>query len=247
MAIKERMQNPTCGDTVRLRLLTYNSNNRRDVQSIEKVEIYFLDPNEISESNPDGRRLIQTISSGNVVQEDTGQYLVEVEIADPLYTIGKYVDAWHVTFENNECQVACVANNFVIYPDLWFTSPVPPVYDFSFAFRPNRIRKGTKRYLIIQITPNVPRGSDILSYYENLAIVSDLRVSLEIACGECVPAEQDLRLIVDRALVDYREKMYAYYFINTEDLDCGTYNVWFELAFGENIFISEKNQLQIFD
>ena len=52
MAVKDRMQNPTCGDTIRLRLLTYNSNNRRDVQSIEKVEIYFLDPAEKSASNP---------------------------------------------------------------------------------------------------------------------------------------------------------------------------------------------------
>lgn len=247
MATKERMQNPVCGDTVRLRLLTYNSNNRRNVQSIEKIEIYFLDPNEVSEANPDGRRLVQTISADNVVQEDTGQYLIEVPIADPLYTIGKYLDAWYVTFEDVECQTACITNSFLVYPDLWFTSPVPPVYDFSFAFRPNKIRKGTKRYLIIQITPNVPRGSDILPYYENLAIVSDLRVSIEIACGECVPAEQDLRLLVDRALVDYREKMYAYYFLDTSELECGIYNVWFELAFGENVFISEKNQLQIFD
>jgi len=241
------MQNPVCGDDVRLRLLTYNSNNRADVQSIEKVEIYFLDPNEVSKTNPDGRRLVQTISTDDVVQESTGQYLIEVPIADPLYTIGKYIDAWYVIFEDGECQTACITNNFIIYPDLWFTSPVPPIYDFSFAFRPNKIRKGTKRYIIVQISPNVPRGSDILSYYENLAIVSDLRVSIETACGECVPAEQDLRLLVDRALVDYREKMYAYYFLDTNELECGIYNVWFELTFGENVFISEKNQLQIFD
>jgi hypothetical protein len=247
VATKERMQNPTCGDNVRLRLLTYNSNNRRDVQSIENIEIYFLDPNEISPSNPDGRRLVQTISGENVVQEDTGQYLIEVPIVDPLYTIGKYIDAWYVTFEDGENETACITNHFIIYPDLWFTSPVPPVYDFSFAFRPNKIRKGSKRYIIIQITPNVPRGSDILHYYESLAIVSDLRVSIEIGCGECVPAEQDLRLLVDRALVDYREKMYAYYFLDTNELECGIYNIWFELAFGENVFISEKNQFQIFD
>lgn len=247
MALKERMQNPTCGDTIRLRLLTYNSNNRRDVQSIEKVEIYFLDPAERTETNPDGRRLIETIDGANVTQEDTGQYLIEVAAADPLYTTGNYVDVWHVVFEDGVCQTAAVPNSFKIYPDLWFTSPVPPVYDFSFTFRPNKIRYGTKRYLIVQITPNVPRGCDILPYYENLAIVSDLRVSIELACGECVPQEKDLRLLVDRALVDYREKMYAYYFIDTNEFECGIYNVWFEMNFAENVFVSEKNQLQIFD
>jgi len=245
MAVKERHQNPTCGDTINLRFFTYNSNNRRDVQSIQKVEIYFLDPTEVSQVNPDGRRLVQTIQGADVVQDDTGTYRVQLEAAAPLYTIGQYYDVWSVIFEDGDCAEAQVEHPFSIYPDLWFTTPVPPVYDFSFSFRPNRIRRGTKRYLLIQITPNVPRGADILPYYENLAIVSDLRVSIELACGECVPQEQDLRLVVDRQLVEFREKQYAYFFLNTEELDCGIYNVWFELTMGENVFISEKNQLEI--
>lgn len=242
---KERYQNPTVNEEINLRLFTYNSNNRKDVQEIEKVEIYVLDPMEKAVDNPEGLRLVEIITSSNIVKEETGQYLISITTQDPLYTIGEYRDKWTVRFEDNDLCTATVTNNFRLYPDLWFTTSVPPIYDFSFNFRPNRIRKGTKRYLLIQVTPNVPRGADIQNYYENLAIVSDLRVSLELACGDCVPAEQDLRLIVDRQLVDYREKMYAYYFIDTSNLDVGIYNIWFELTFGENTFISDKNSLQV--
>ena len=66
-------------------------------------------------------------------------------------------------------------------------------------------------------------------------------------CGDCIPAEKDLRLIVDRELVDYREKCFGYFFINTEDYSPGIYNIWFETEFGENIFISEKSSFQITD
>lgn len=242
---KERYQNPAVGDEINLRLFTYNSNNRRDVDGIEKIEIYVLDPQEKSVENPEGLRLVETIDGANVVKEDTGQYLAVVSAEDPLYTIGDYRDKWTVRFEDNDICTAVITNAFRIYPDLWFTTAIPPVYDFSFNFRPNRIRKGTKRYLLIQVSPNVPRGADVLNYYENLAIVSDLRVSIEIACGDCVPTEQDLRLIVDRQLVDYREKMYAYYFLDTSNMDVGIYNIWFEMAFGENIFVSEKSSLQV--
>lgn len=247
MANKERTQNPTCNDTIRLRLFSYNSNNRASLQSIQKVDIYFLDPSEITELNKDGRRLVQSIDGSEVVNESTGAYYVDVVASDPLYTIGNYIDVWDVTFESTECAEASIANTFKIYPDLWFTSPIPPVYDFSFGFKPNRVVKGSKRYLVINISPNVPRGADLLPYYENLAIVSDLRVSIEKSCGDCVPQEKDLRLVVDRQLVDYRERSYAYYFLDTTEYDPGIYNIWFELTYAENVFVSEKNQLQIFE
>jgi len=244
---KERYQNPTVGDSVNLRLFTYNSNNRRDVQEIEQVEIYTLDPTERTEDNPEGLRLVQIIDGSSVVKEDTGRYLVTIDASSPIYTIGEYKDKWKVKFQDNDSFTATIANNFTLYPDLWFTTSLPPVYDFSFNFRPNRIRRGSKRYLIIQVVPNVPRGPDLERYYENLAIVSDLRVSIEVDCADCVPVEQDLRLVVDRQIVDYREKMYAYYFIDTSELASGIYNVWFELTFGENTFISDKGALQIHD
>ena len=246
MATKERYQNPSCGDLVNLRLFTYNSNNRRNVQSIEKVDIYTYDNTFRSADNPQGLRLVQSVPGTDVVQEATGQYLIQLAVSDPLYTIGSYRDVWSVVFEDGECATAQVANDFQIYSDLWFTTPIPPIYDFNFNFRPNKIRKGSKRYILIQVVPNVPRGSEILPYYENLAIISDLRVSIELACGECVPAEQDLRLIEDRTLVDYREKGYAYFFLDTEEYYEGIYNIWFELAFGENVFISDKNSFQVY-
>ncbi len=247
MPLKERFQNPTCNDTIRLRLFSYNSNNRADLQAIEKVDIYTLDPSEVTQANPDGRRLVATIDGVDITSESTGAYYLDVEANEPLYTIGDYLDIWSVTLEGTDCANAQITNKFKIYPDLWFTSPIPPVYDFSFGFRPNRIVKGSKRYLVIQISPNVPRGADLLPYYENLAIVSDLRISIEKNCGDCVPQEKDLRLVVDRQLVDYRERSYGYYFLDTSEYDAGIYNVWFELAYGENTFISEKNQLQIFE
>lgn len=247
MATKERTQNPTCNDTIRLRLFSYNNNNRASLQSIEKVDIYNLDQSEVSEINPDGIRLVQTIDGSEVVSESEGSYYVDVQTTDPLYTLGDYIDVWSVTFKSAECARADITNKFRLYPDLWFTSPIPPVYDFSFGFKPNRIVKGSKRYLVINISPNVPRGADLLSYYENLAIVSDIRVSIEQACGDCVPQEKDLRLVVDRQLVDYRERMYAYYFLDTTEYSPGIYNIWFELSYAENVFVSEKNQLQIFE
>ena len=244
---KERLQNPTCGDTVNLRFFTYNSNNRRDVKEITEVNIYRIDDSLRNASNPEGLILVQTISGANVVKEATGQYLLQVLLDPDLYIIGDYRDVWSIVFEDGECATAEVANHFKIYSDLWFTSPIPPIYDFNFNFRPNRLRKGSKRYLLIQITPNVPRGADILPYYENLAIVSDIRVSMEIACGECVPAEQDLRLVVDRQLVDYREKGYGYWYIDTNNFDEGIYNIWFEVTLGESVYVSEKNALQIYN
>lgn len=244
----ERFQNPTCGDTVKLRLFTYDSNNRSNVQSIEKVEIYTFDSTFKSAENPYGLRLVETIAGTEVVQEDTGQYLLELGLTNPLYTIGSYQDVWYVTFEEDQnCTQAKIANKFQVYSHLWLTSPIPPIYDFNFTFRPNKIRKGSKRYLIIQIVPNVPRGSDLQSYYENLAIVSDIKVSIEATCGDCLPVEQDLRLIVDKETISYREKGYAYYFLDTTDYAEGLYNIWFELAFGENIFVSDKDVLQIYN
>ena len=113
-------------------------------------------------------------------------------------------------------------------------------------FRPQKLRKGSKRYLIIEINPNVPKGTDLQRYYENLAIVSDLKVSIEQKCGTCVPQEQDLRMVVDRASVDYREKKFGYFMLDTNEMEVGIYDVWFEMEMGENTYISDRFQLQIY-
>jgi hypothetical protein len=229
-----------------LRLFAYNANNRTNFSEVQKVEIYFLDPTAKTAENPDGRTLVKTIGSDDVSNDDVGEYKIEFELADPLYVIGNYIDVWTVVAEELE-NVATIENTFQTYPDLWFTSPTPIVYDFSFSFRPNKIRKGSKRYLVVDVTANVPRASDLERYYYNLAVVSPLKIYIEQLCGDCVPSEADLRMVVEGDDIELREKNTGYYLLDTEDLEVGMYNVWFELSLGESVYLSDKNQLQIFD
>lgn len=244
----ERYQNPAVDDDVKLRLFTYNSNNAADMASIERVEVYHLDPSNVSDGNPDGRRLVETFDGSAVSSEGTGSYLLTISATNGTYVIGKYIDVWTVTAADGQPPHQIV-NLFQIYPALWYSTPIPIVYDFSFRFRPNKLRKGSKQYIIIEITPNVPTAGDLRAYYENLAIVADLSISIEMDCGDCVPEERDLRMVVDCAPVDYREKRHGYYQLDTValDMDCGIYNIWFTLNLGTNVFISDRMKFQIFD
>lgn len=246
MATKDRYQNPVIGDTVKLRLFVLNSNMTAAVDAISKVEIYYLDPAARTPSNPDGRTLVQTVPGGSVTNPAQGEYLVDLFLDPLIYTeTGRYIDEWYVTFETGDPETT-LDHLFQIYPDLWYTTPIPIVYDFSFYFQPNKIRYGSKKNIEIEIVPNVPRATDLSQYYENLAIVSDLKVSIAQKCGPCVPCEDDLKLIVDDAPTTYREKCRAYYFLDTTLFDCGVYDIWFKLEFGGNVYVSEVNQLQIY-
>jgi hypothetical protein len=244
MADKERYQNPVIGDDLTLRLFTYNSNNRADVSSLDSVSIYFLDPQERTPENPDGRRLVQTIAGSDVVQESTGQYTVEINLEDAVYTIGDYLDIWSLVLRENQAP-STIENSFHVYPDLWFATATPIVYDFRFSISPNRLRIGSKRWLVVDILPNVPRATDLIRYYENLAIVSPLKISICNKCNECATAS-DLDLIVDEADVELRDKAKGYYFFDTTDLDLGIYDVWFTMQLGESLYVSEKQQVEIF-
>ena len=249
MSEKERNQNPVVGDVLNLRLFTYNSNHRQPVDSVEMVEIYFLDPTEVSEENPEGLRLVQTFAAGDVedVPDDFGgHYRVQANITDSSYAIGKYVDVWHINF--NENQSGTVTNQFRILSNLWYASDMPIVYDFSYGFRPNRVRKGERRWLTVSIIPNVPSASDLERYYTNLSVASPVRIFVEKRCGDCVPAEKDLRIVVDGGVVQYRRGSEGYFFLDTEELgmDCGIYDVWFELEFGESKYLSDPLQLQVY-
>ena len=99
---------------------------------------------------------------------------------------------------------------------------------------------------MVEITPNVPTGSDLSRYYENLAILATICISIEIQCAPCLPQEEDLRLIIDEESINIREKNRAFYQLDTEDLDCGMYNVWLKLSLGGNIYLSDKMQLQLY-
>lgn len=234
---KERYQNPVVNDTINLRLIAYNSNNLANVDSIHSVDIYQTDCGD--------KRLVETIDGTTVQVVETGQYLLPLVTTSPKYVIGKYSDVWNVVFEESDVP-AKIANDFQLYADLWYTTVIPAVYSFDFRFQPNRVRQGSKRWLIIQIVPNVPRATDLERYYQNLAITSSLFLSLEQTCGPCVPQEQDLRLILDRVAVEVREKVFGYYFFDTTELDCGIYNIWFEMNYAGNVDISPKFQIQVF-
>jgi hypothetical protein len=240
--MKERYQNPVVGDDVTLRLLSYNSNNRADLDSIDKIEIYFLDPALKSESNLDGRRLVATISSGDVVQDDVGAYSTVLTLTSPLYLIGNWIDVWYATVGADQVPIE---NGFKIYPNLWFTTPIPIIYDFNFSFRPNRLPQGSKRYLAIEITPNVPGRNELIQYYENIAIVSPISITIEQECGDCLPPEADLRIVVEDQPVVLREQCTGYYFLDTTEMEPGIYNISFKMSLGESVYISEKQQLQV--
>lgn len=249
MAAKERYANPAVGDLINLRLFTYNSNNPADLYNIQQVDIYFLDETQESDDNPDGRRLVQTFPGASVTSTETGAYVLQISADDKVYVIGRYIDVWTVNAANDDLPPNHIINKFQIYPALWYSTPIPIVYDFSFRFLPNKMRHGSRQYLIIEIIPNVPTAGDLRQYYENLAIVSDLKISIEQNCGDCLPAERDLRMIVERACVDYREKRHGYYQLDTEapDMGCGIYDIWFTLEVGGNRYISERFHFQIFE
>jgi hypothetical protein len=245
--IKERYQNPVVNDTVRLRLHIYNQNNPAEIVGINKVELWYLDENNRSEENPDGRRLVETFDGSRVVCEDTGQYALEVPLESPKYVIGKYFDIWTVQF-TEEDEAATPPQPFAVYPNLFYTTPLPVVYDFSFHFQPNKLRRGSKQFIQIEVVPNVPKAKELQRYYENLAIAADLKISMEeTACNGCAPNERDLRLILDEEPIDYRERRWGFYKLDTEDMACGIYNVWFRLDFGGNTYISDKMQLMIYE
>lgn len=247
MSNKDRYQNPVIGDTVALKMFVYNSNNTASLQSIAQVDIYYLDPTAATSSNPDGRTLVQSIPGSSVTTVATGEYELDLYLDPGIYTNnGRYIDEWVVTFQSGDPSTK-LDHLFQIYPDLWYTTPVPVVYDFDFYFQPNKMRMGTKKFIEIEIIPNVPRATDLQQYYENLAISATLLVSIGQHCSDCIPCEADLQLIVDSEPTNYREKNRAFYFIDTTQFECGTYDIWFELDFGGNVYISDKNQLQIYN
>lgn len=242
--IKERYQNPAIGDCLKLQLFVYNNNARTDVYKVKEVQIYAIETPSTC-CPPDGGRLVETIDGSKVCRAGTGLYNTTITLTSPKYGIGNYSDVWVLELQEGS-DATTVDNKFNIYPSLWHTSPLPVVYDFNFEFSPNRLRKGEKRWIRISVTPNIPSASDLNRYYENLLIVSPLTISIEQACGSCMPQEQDLRLIVDKDPVSQRDRGQAYYLLDTADFDCGIYNVWFEMDFGESHYISTEQALQIF-
>lgn len=245
--MKERYQNLRVGDVVKLRTYVFNS-FPANASEVQQVEIYRLFATDTATDNPYGKVLVETIDAADITRDDDGQYSIELTLSGPTYTIDRYSDEWTFVFEDT-MPAGVFAGSFTVYPNAWFVDTHPIVHDFEFNFSPNKIVKGSKRYIQIEISPSVPRGSEKQKYYENLISAGELYVSIEQKCGNCVPEEEDLRLIVDRELVETRDHCVGYFFLDTgetSDFDCGVYHIWFELNLGPNVFISDKQPFQVF-
>lgn len=246
---KEKYQTPALGDTVRLRLYVYNANALTNFKSVDAIAIYFLDPNSRTEINPDGRTLVEQITTSTVVQTAIGKYYVDVELAEDTYVLGNHLIQWTLVYENElNCQ-SIVENKFTIFPRLWATSDLPLIYDFDFTFRPNRITLDSKRWLTVEIIPKVQNADTFNQYYAGIALSSNLTVSICKRCGGC-PSDDDDDLVVDADPVQFRERGTGYYFLSTgEDTDFeeqGLYDIWFNLTYGECHFRSPIFQLEIY-
>ncbi len=236
MAVKERNQQLLCNDTAILRLYEYNGDTAASVNAISKVEIYKLDHHD--------RQLIQTVTS--VTVDGIGQYSIQVPLPSPLYTIGKYIDLWYINFTEDQCP-GTRSFEFEIGPDQWYANSDAFLWEFAFSFRPIKFRKNERKNIVVEVTPNVPHISDLERYYAALASFPNLFISIEMRCGDCIPQEHDLRLVVDRAPVLMTSNRLGRYFLDTTELECGIYDVWFELDLGGNTYLSPRNQLQIYN
>jgi hypothetical protein len=123
------------------------------------------------------------------------------------------------------------------------------VYDFSFRFLPNKIREGSKQYIIIEIVPNVPsagRSQNILRKLGHRLRPAHIhRAELWRLYASRERPAADSRC----ACVDYREKRQGYYQLDTEALEmgCGIYDIWFTLELGGNKYISDRFHFQIYE
>lgn len=244
---KTRNQNVVINDSLDLNLVVFNSNNLANVQSVDRVEIYKLDPTQCSDCNADGRVLVDTIT--DIENVETGTYKINLILSSPQYTIGKYLDVWVVVFEENDT-AATIENHFEIFGNLFYTSTMPLVYSFTFNFQPNRIKCGSSFWLAVKIIPQVPRATDLEKYYTNLAISSDLKIFLEKSCDPCGNM-CDTDLVIDGDDVIVRDKCFGFYKLDTREdndlgLDVGLYQIWFELTVGDTVHVSDKMHLQIY-
>ncbi len=248
----ERNSNPIVGSEINLKLVLFNSNAPANVYSVDKVEIYKLGEDCIENCNPDGRILVETIT--DISNDNVGIYNILVEANSPAYTIGEYVDKWLVRYESIDVEPVAIENRFKIYPSLWFSSTSEVLLSPTFSFTPNRIRKGSIKWIAIKVIPQVARGSDLERYYTNLITSSNLYVYFEKDCSVCPSDDCGDDLILDSVKVENRDRCYGFYKLNTTDegdnaldLDEAIYSIWFKLEQGNgDIDISDKFQIQIY-
>ena len=247
MGLKFRGNTLVEGDTVQLGFCSFNSGLKDPAGGVTKVDIYHLGALEPTLDNPLGKSLVITITGDSIIHDSMGRYHIELPLNFPQFQIGSFQDVWSYILDpyGDTCQSVF---EFIISNNLWFTDTQPLVHDFNFKFRPNRVTKGSRKYIEVIVEPNLPHTSEKRRFYENVISCGELSISIKKICSDCLPQEEDLKLVVDNEIITERAGNRGWYFLDTtnDDLDCGIYDVVFVFNLGESTFISEAEPLQVY-
>lgn len=255
--IKERTQNPVLGDTINLRLFSYSSNTLSDVYRVKSVKIFYLDHDQRTENNPDGRVLIRTVAEPDIQNPSDGEYLLPLITNETEFRVGSYIDRWEILFEDTDNRDGVIENSFHIYRDLWYTSEKPIIYDIGFNFQPYRLVQGCRKHLRVDLEIFAPEEDIIDKYYYYLLTLADIQ--LRIVQDEGVGYEEvetDKNVVLNWTTVDFRENTTGYYRIDTsadprphragKPWGTGIYLVQFRATLGGNLYLSQKFRIQIY-
>ncbi len=256
--IRERYQNPIVGDTVRLKSFIYNSNVKDNVSSISSIDVFFLDPDRISPSNPDGRILMASFSSAQVSNPSIGEYYVDLVTNGSDFRVGSYIDRWNIVFESTDQNPGVIENKFNLYRDLWYVSPEPIIYELGFDYEPHKIFRLSKKYIRVDIEVYAPDEDIKANYYYYLLTLSQIYVRIVQDEGDGYdPVDTSKNVLYDWSLVHYRETTRGYYLLDTtvdprpwrlnQPWGLGIYLVQFKANLGETIQLSPQFRLQIYD
>lgn len=261
MATLFRYQNPVLGDTLNLDFYAFNNNRPVDVQEFDRVDIYFLDPAEITTDNTDGRIIKASVSASNIQQVETGHYRLPVLLTDTLYQVGNYVDIWYAKYNSDDPDFYPVENQFKVFTSLRETHGEPFVYDVDFKFSPKKVVKGTKRYLTISFRPVVHTDigdrfveEEILDrFYYSLRSTGNVYIRLELfeGCGYSTNPYMNIKTDPEWTPIEIRGDNEAYYLLDVtedqDDFDIGVYWAQFKVEIQGQTIISPKFYLQIYD
>ncbi len=253
MALRERYQSPTLGDQINLDLYNYQNNALDDLYDIQKIEVYFLNTSQISDHNPDGRRIKETILPVNISSVTTGHYRTVVTLEDTTYEIGDHLDIWYVKFNSYDEEFIPIVNNFVVYTDLRETHDRPFVYSVDFEIHPKKIVKGSKQYIKINFRPQIDSVNLLERFYYNIKTTSNLYVRIELTegCGyHSGFPEMNLMTDPEWKPAEIRGDNEAYLLVDTTDTgdyELGIYSVQAKIVIDDQEIISPRFWMQIFD
>lgn len=256
--IRERRENPVIGDTINLRVFTYSSNSRADIYQMDSVNIYYLDKEQATEANPEGRVHITSIPANQIFHPSQGEYQVVLKTNPVDYRVGTYIDRWEGLFEIDDSRPGVIENYFNIYRDLWYTSPIPLVYEIGFVYSPTKILSGSKKYIRTDIEIYTRDKSIVEQYYYYLRGLQSIQFRLTLDEGpDYDPVVSENNIIQDWAPMSFAEDRTAYFLLDTSidprpsrsgrPLPLGIYLIQFKAALGETVHLSPKFRLQIYN